>query len=162
MTTSHIDDARLVALGLGERPSPIEAQHLASCALCGASADTDARLWAQLRALPLPTPPRDFSTAALARFRSARAVRHRPRDVLFGGLMVLALVAVLCIWALQMLPGALIALALSVPRWPDLVSAGSSWSRLFGAAVPVLALSAAVLLIGVTALLRRLTTIAAK
>ena len=153
----HIDEERLVALGLGESPSGEEAQHLAACPTCAASPAADARLWASLRQLPQPLPPPRFSAEALARFRRARGVRHRPREVVLGGAVVLALVVVLCAWALRLIPGALVSLAVSLPRWSELIPATSNWGRLLGAAMPSLALCALLLLAGVAVLLRRLT-----
>jgi hypothetical protein len=160
--SGHIDDTRLVALGLGEPPSAGEAEHLAACPVCAAGPAADARLWAQLRQLQPPAPPVQFAAGALARFRTARRVRHRPREVVLGGLLVAALVAVLALWALRLVPGALVTLALAVPRWSNLVAAGNSYGPVLTAALPVLVLSAAVLLAGVGVMLRRLTTISAK
>jgi hypothetical protein len=160
--SGHIDEQRLLALGLGEAPSAGEAEHLAGCAGCAASPVADAKLWAQLRQIELPAPPPQFSVGALARFRRARAVHHRPWEVVLCCLLSAALVAVLCLWALRLVPGALVTVALSLPRWSSVVAGGNSLGRLLAAALPVLALSAAVLLGGVGMMLRRLTAVAAK
>jgi hypothetical protein len=160
--SGHIDEQRLLSLGLGESPSPSEAEHLAACSACAAGPAQDAHLWAQLRRLQPPAPPLELSAGALARFRKARAVRHRPREVILGGLLVAALVAVLCLWALRLVPAAVVTLALSLPRWSNLVAAGNSWGRVLAAALPVLVLSAALLLASVGVMLRRLTTAPAK
>jgi anti-sigma factor RsiW len=156
----HIDDARLVALGLGEVPSTDEAQHLAGCPTCAASPAADTELWASLRQVAQPLPPPDFAAQALVSFRRARRVRHRPREVVMGSLVVLALVVVLCAWGLRLVPGALVSLAVSLPRWSELIPATSNWGRLLGAALPTLGLCALVLLAGVAVLLRRLTAAA--
>jgi len=158
----HIDEARLVALGLGEPTSPQEAAHLEACPACAASTAADARLWASLRQLPQPLPPPDFSRQALGRFRQARGVRHRPREVVLGGLVVLALVALLIAWGLRLAPGALTGLALSLPRWSHLTPTAASWGRLLVAALPALGMCALVLLAGVAVLLRRLTAVPVK
>jgi hypothetical protein len=158
----HIDELRLMALGLGEPPSAAEAEHLSACRSCAAGPAADAQLWAQLRRIELPAPPPRFAAGALARFRGARAVRHRPREVVLGAMVVAALVVVLCLWALRLVPGTLVTLALSLPRWSSLVASGSSLGRVLVAALPVLALSAAVLLGGVGLMLRRLTAVPAK
>jgi len=160
--SGHIDEMRLLALGLGEPASAAEAEHLAGCPVCAAGPARDAQLWAQLRQLPLPVPPAQLSAGALARFRRARDVSHRPFEVALGGLLVAVLVVLLCLWGLRLFPGALISVTLALPRWSDLVSAGSGWSRVLVAAVPVLVLSAALLLGGVGVMLRRLTAVAAK
>jgi hypothetical protein len=160
--SAHIDEKRLLALGLGEPPSAGEAEHLAGCPLCAAGPAADARMWAQLRQLRPPAPPPVFAAGALARFRAARAVRHRPREVVLGGLVVAALVVLLCLWALRLVPGALVAVAVSVPRWSSLLTNGSSYGRVLAAALPVVVLSAALLLGGVGVMLRRLTTVPAK
>jgi len=157
----HLDEGRLLALGLGESPSPEEAQHLAGCPTCAAAPASDAQLWASLRQVPQPLPPPRFSRDALARFRRARGVRHRPREVVLAGLAVVALVAVLCVWALRLAPGALVSFAVALPRWSELLP-GTSWSRLLAAALPAVGMTALVLLAGVAVLLRRLTAIPAK
>jgi hypothetical protein len=154
----HIAEERLVALGLGEPPSGEEAGHLEACPACAGSTAADAQLWASLRQLPQPLPPARFASQALGRFRKARGVRHRPREIVLGGLVVLALVVVLCAWGLRLAPAALTGLAFSLPRWSHLSSA-SSWGRLVVAALPVLGMSALVLLAGVAVLLRRLSGI---
>jgi hypothetical protein len=158
----HIDEERLVALGLGEAPSAEESRHMAACPSCAASPAADAQLWASLRQVPQPEPPPRFSSEALARFRRARGVRHRPREVVLGALVVLALVVVLCAWGLRLAPGFLVSLAVALPRWSDLIPTFSNWGRLLAAAVPVLGLSALVLLAGVAVLLRRLSAVPAK
>jgi hypothetical protein len=159
--STHLDEGRLLALGLGEPPSAEESQHLAGCPTCAAGPVADAQLWASLRQLPQPLPPPRFSREALARFRRARGVRHRPREVVLGALVVVALVAVLCAWALRLAPGALVSLAVALPRWSELLP-GASWSRLLAAALPALGMTALMLLAGVAVLLRRLTAVPAK
>jgi hypothetical protein len=159
--TAHLDEGRLLALGLGEPPSADEAQHLAGCPACAAGPAADAQLWASLRQVPQPLPPPRFSRDALARFRSARGVRHRPREVVLGGLLVLALVVVLCAWGLRLAPGLLVSLAVALPRWSELLP-GTSWSRLVAATLPVLGMTALVLLAVVAVLLRRLSAAPAK
>jgi len=160
--SGHIDEKRLLALGLGEPPSTREAEHLAGCPACAAVPAADARMWAQLRQLQPPAPPAPFAAGALARFRTARAVRHRPREIVLVGLVVAALVVLLCLWALRLVPGAMVAVALSVPRWSNLVTAGNSYGPALAAAVPVVVVSAALLLGGVGVMLRRLTAATAK
>jgi hypothetical protein len=150
----HIDEERLVALGLGEPPSGEEAGHLEVCPACAGSTAADARLWASLRQVPQPLPPPRFASQALGRFRKARGVRHSPREIVLGGLVVLALVVVLCVWGLRLAPAALAGLAFSLPRWSHL---GSGWGRLLVGALPVLGMCALVLLAGVAVLLRRLS-----
>jgi hypothetical protein len=160
--SGHIDARRLLALGLGEAPSSAEAEHLAGCPDCAAGPAQDAQLWWRFRQLELPAPPPRFSAGALARFRKARAVRHRPREVILGGLLVAAMVALFCLWALRLAPGVVVTLALSLPRWSNLMTEGNGWTRVLTSAVPVLVLSAALLLGGFAMMLRRLTTVAAK
>jgi len=159
--SAHIDETRLLALGLGEPPAPGEAEHLAACAACAAVPAGDARLWAQLRQLPLPAPPPDFSATALRRFRRAR-VRHRPWEIALGSALVTVLVVLVALWALRLVPGALVTLAVSLPRWSEVLAAGNSWTRVLAAAIPVLVLGAALLLGGVGVMLRRLTAVTAK
>jgi hypothetical protein len=160
--SGHIDDTRLVALGLGEAPSPLEAEHLAGCPTCAGGLAGDQQLWAQLRELPQPAPPPRFQAQALARFRRARAVRHRPWEIAVGGALVAVLVAVLVLWALRLMPGALVTVALSLPRWSSLVSASNSLGPVLAAMVPVLVLAATLALGGVGVMLRRLTMATAK
>ena len=162
MSAGHIEETRLLALGLGEAPSALESQHLAACAACAASLQEDARLWTDFRALPQPLPPRPFAAGALARYRQARPVRHRPREVAFGAAIVLALVAVRGFWLLRLVPGALVWLALALPQWSDTLSQGLGWSRVLVGVVPIMALAAATLLAAVGLVLRRLTTVVAK
>ena len=162
MIGAHLAEARLVALGLGEMPSSAEADHLGLCVTCGAALEDDARLWAGLRQLPLPEPPPGFAAGALVGYRRARAVRHQPREVLAGSLVVAGLVAVLCFWAWQQAPGALVSFALALPHWSSAVSQGGTWTRALVAVVPVLLVSAGFLLGGVAVLLRRLALVPVK
>jgi hypothetical protein len=162
MSGGHLDEARLLALGLGEPASAAETEHLAACAQCAAGPAEDARLWAHLRQLAQPSPPPSFAGAALSRYRRARAVRHRPREVVLGSIVVVVLVGILGWWALQLAPQALVALALSLPRFADVVPRGIRWTALLGVVLPVMALAAAILLGSVGVMLRRLTAGAAK
>jgi hypothetical protein len=79
-----------------------------------------------------------------------------------GALAAAALVAVLGVWAWRLVPGAAVRLALALPRWSDLATPGVGWARLVTAALPALVVSAALLLLAVTVMLRRLTVAVAK
>lgn len=162
MSAGHLDQERLLALGLGEAPSPAEAQHLAGCASCAAAPAEDAALWARLRQLPVPSPPPQLAAGALARYRRARAVRHRPREIVLGSLLGLALLLVVVAWLRGVAPGALVSLALWLPRWSDLVPRGIGWTTILAVVVPLMAAAAGILLAGVGVFLRRLTALAPK
>jgi predicted anti-sigma-YlaC factor YlaD len=162
MTPAHLNEVRLVALGLGEAPAPVEAEHLAGCPACVAAIEEDTRLWAQFRQLPQPQPPPSLAAAASSGYRRARGVRHRPQEVMAGSFVVAALVVGLCFWGWQLAPGALVSFTLALPRWPSALSLGLTWSRMFATALPVLALSAGLLLAAVAIMLRRLTAMTAK
>jgi hypothetical protein len=162
MSAGHLDETRLLALGLGEPPSAAEAQHLSACAACATGVREDAQLWALVKEVPQPVPPPRLAVGAVARFRRARAVGHRPREVAVGTLIALGLLAVLAFWIWRLTPGAATWVALALPRWPSVFSTGRSWVRVLAAAAPVLAVSAGLLLAAVAVVLRRLTAVTAK
>jgi hypothetical protein len=127
MIAEHLDEQRLVALGLGEAPTPAEAEHLAACPACAAVPAEDARLWASFRQLDQPLPPASFAAGALARFRLGQRlpVRHRPRDIALGAVLGLAVVLVLALWLRGVAPGALVAATLWLSHWNSPLPRGS-------------------------------------
>lgn len=160
--TAHLEDQRLMALGLGEPPTADEARHLADCPACAAAPAEDARLWASFRRLPQPAPPPGFARGALSRYRRTRPVRHRPREVALGAALGLAVVVLLAAWLRGVAPDALMTATLWLTRWDSPLPRGIGWSQVLAVVLPLMALAAGILLATVGVILRRLSAATAK
>ena len=154
---AHIDDQRLMELALGAvTQSPEDAAHLRECAQCRAALAAEADFSATLHSLPVEAPPPFLATRIDEAYVTAMGERASSR----------APVISLAVTLLALVPLSLVVLG----RWTDMLA--GLWSMAVvtrviaslvvthGAAPPMLAVQAAMLLGGTAIVMRLLHTTA--